>query len=535
MSVTPDAAARELADGEHPAQEMSRGELREATLEAMRWVSIARIAAEALTVAAAIVLAHLITPAQFGRLAVAVIVSEMAEAITAEGLGNALVQRRSLQRAHLEAGMLIGLVLGCGLMLLTVFLVPLATTPLFGAQTTSLFVLFAPVFLLSSLQIVPLALLQRRLDFRTSGLIEVLGVASASLTAVALAATLHLQAKSYVIGVIVSSTLTLVLLLAATKPPLPRARARHARELLSFGGPAAFAGLSWVIQRNIDYLILGARLRAAQVGFYYRAYTVGVEGERRVSGIIARLALPVYSRTEDLAHMRALRARIVRANAVIVFPLLTLFIVLAPELMPWLFGAHWRPAVLPSQILAGAGMAITVNNANSPLVLAANRPRALSVFNMCQLAGYTGTILYCSSYGLVSACIGVVVFQLLVSAAYVLVLHRLVGMPRTQLVHDLGAASVGSLAMAAALVPLSSLLAHASVPLLVRFALLGATGGCAYLAVIRLAFPLAWSDLALIAARLRSRRRDPLKSRAGAEPLDTGERPAAPAPSGGRA
>jgi O-antigen/teichoic acid export membrane protein/GT2 family glycosyltransferase len=510
---------------EPPVQEISRGDLREATLDAVRWVSIARVAAEVLMVGAGVVLAHLITPAQFGRLAIAVIVSEMAEAITAEGLGNALVQRRSLERAHLQAGMAVGLIVGLGLMLLTIFVVPFATTPLFGAETTSLFQLFAPVFLLSGAQIVPLALLQRRLDFRTSSAIEVSGVALSAVTAVTLAAVLDLQAKAYVIGAIASGVLTLILLLAVTRPPLPRLRLRETRELLTFGLPAAFAGLSWVIQRNIDYIILGVRLSAAQVGFYYRAFTVSVEGERRVSGIITRLALPVYSRTQDLEHMRALRARIVRANATVIFPLLALFIVVAPELMPWLFGEHWQPAVLPAQILAGAGMAITVNNANSPLLLAANRPRALSIFNVCQLAGYAGTILYCSSYGLIAVCIGVVVFQLLVTVAYAVMLHRLVDMPRSQLLHDLGAASVGSLVMVAIAVPLSSLLAGVELPMLIRVSLVGAVSAGVYLAVIGLAFPTAWSDLGLIATRVLQRKRPPLKSPETAHSLDRTEPP----------
>jgi O-antigen/teichoic acid export membrane protein/glycosyltransferase involved in cell wall biosynthesis len=512
-----------MAGSEAPVEDISRGELREATLNAVRWVSIARGAAEVLAFASGVVLAHLITPAQFGRLAVAVIVSEMAEAITAEGLGNALVQRRTIDRSHLQAGMLIGLVVGLGLMLATLFLAPLLTTPLFGSETTSLFQLFAPVFLLSGIKIVPLSLLQRRLDFRTSSVIELSGVALSAVTAVALAAAFDLQAKAYVLGAIASALLTLILLLAATRPPLPRLRVREIRELLSFGLPAAFAGLSWVIQRNIDYMILGVRLSAAQVGFYYRAFTVSVEGERRVSGIITRLALPVYSRTQDLEHMRSLRARIVRANATVTFPLLALFIVIAPELMPWLFGAHWQPAVLPAQIMAGAGMAITVNSANSPLLLAANRPRALSVFNLCQLVGYAGTILYCSSYGLISVCIGVVVFQVLVTLAYAVLLNRLVDMPGAQLVHDLGAASVGSVVLVALAVPLSSLLAGEQIPMLIRFVLVGAAAAVAYLAVIRLAFPTAWSDLRLIAERVLRRKGGPPESTTPAQPLCAAE------------
>lgn len=484
------------------AHEISRGELHEATLDAVRWISIARIFAEIVAFSSGIVLAHLVSPAEFGRLAVAVIVNEMAEAITGQGLGNALVQRKVLRRAHLQGGMAIGVGTGVGLMGLTLVLGPLVVTPLFGAQTATLFELFSVVFLLSGIKIVPLAILQRKLDFRTSSLVELSGSLLSAFVAVALAASLGLQAKSYVFGQIAAGVLTLVLLLLATKPPLPRLRLAEIRELLAFGLPAAFAGLTWVIQRNIDYMILGVRLSAAQVGYYYRAYTVSFEGESKISGIITRLALPVYARTEDLAHMRSLRARIVRANATTVFPVLGLFIVLAPEVMPWLFGAHWQPAVLPAQILAVAGMAATINNANSPLLLAAGRPRELSIFNVFQLVGYAATILVCSTHGLVTVCIGVAAFQLAVTVAYAVILNRLVQMPAGQLFSDLAAAVLCTGAMAAVAVALSRALAGAELPMPVSPTLVGIGATLTYLTALRLAFPAAWSDVLMIAIRI---------------------------------
>ncbi len=484
-----------------------RSGLKDATLDALRWVSIARGLAEVVVFGAGVALAHLVTPAEFGRLAVAVIVNELSESLAAESLGNALVQRSTLGRRHLQAGMFIGLVSGFALMVLTIVLAPLIVGPLFGAQTTALFQLFAPLFLLAGVRVVPLATLQRRLDFRTAGKIELGGVTVSALTAVGLASVLGLQAKSYVFGELASGVLMLALLLAVARPPLPRARMKEMRELLAFGLPAGFSGLSWVIQRNIDYAILGARLPAAGVGYYYRAFTVSVEGERRISGIVSRLALPVYSRIRELHDMRAVRARIVRANATVVIPLLALFIVIAPRLVPWLFGEHWQPAVLPAQILAGAGIAMTVNGANSALLLAANRQRELSLFNLCQLVAYAATVLLCSSRGLIAVCIGVVAFQLVVTFAYMFLLNRLVDMPRGQLLHDLKAAVISSSVLLAVSLLASSLMGRTGASTPLYLVVVGAAGLCAYAAAVRVLFPRAWSDLALIAGRLAPKAR----------------------------
>ena len=53
--------------------------------------------------------------------------------------------------------------------------------------------------------------------------------------------------------------------------------------------------------------------------------------------------------------MFALRRRMVRLLTMTIFPLLVGLVVLAPVVVPWLFGPDWVPAVLPTQLLAGAG------------------------------------------------------------------------------------------------------------------------------------------------------------------------------------
>ena len=194
---------------------------------------------------------------------------------------------------------------------------------------------------------------------------------------------------------------------------LPRWRPRQMREIAGFGLPAGAASMAMVGYGNIDYLILGAKLSPAQVGFYYRAYTLGVQYETKISNIVSRIAFPIYSRTEDLDHMRALRSRVIRINAVVIYPLLALFIAIAPQLVPWLFGAQWAPAVVPAQILTVAGMARMINNGTPSLVLAAGKPRTLLGFNLYRLATLAVVVFVAAPYGLNVVCVAVAAFQVI--------------------------------------------------------------------------------------------------------------------------
>ena len=84
---------------------------------------------------------------------------------------------------------------------------------------------------------------------------------------------------------------------------------------------------------------------AAQVGLFWRAFQLGVVYQEKISGIMMRLAFPVYSRTTDLDELRRFHERATRIHAAVLLPLLSLLIVTAPDLVPWVFGERWAPAV----------------------------------------------------------------------------------------------------------------------------------------------------------------------------------------------
>ena len=102
------------------------------------------------------------------------IVSELALSLANEGAGSALVQRRGRSIAPTSrAPRCCPCWSAPSLTLATLFVVPLMTTPLFGEQTTELFRLLSPMFLIAAVGIVPLAMLERRLDFRRISIIEI--------------------------------------------------------------------------------------------------------------------------------------------------------------------------------------------------------------------------------------------------------------------------------------------------------------------------------------------------------------------------
>ena len=93
-------------------------------------------------------------------------------------------------------------------------------------------------------------------------------------------------------------------------PPLPRLRRRPMRDLLAYGTNASLAAVSWVGFRNCDYAIIAARVGSLQSGLYFRAYTLAVEYQRKVSDVMTTVALPgALLAAPDLRSFRSCAAR----------------------------------------------------------------------------------------------------------------------------------------------------------------------------------------------------------------------------------
>jgi O-antigen/teichoic acid export membrane protein len=475
--------------------------LKEATLSGVRWVMLTRVASETLALGATVALARLLSPAEFGRAAVALIFIPLATILTFEGFASALVQRESIEDSHVRSAVSMSLLGGAALSAIAAALAPLLWRPLFGAQTAGLMLLMSPVFLIAALGGVSRALLWRGLRFRRMSLIEMAALSIGSVVALALALD-GLGARAIVIGALAQVAIGTALLCAAAPAPLPRWHRGSQREISGFGVPAALAGLVDVMFRNVDYAIVAARLPAAQTGIYWRAFNLGVVYQDKLSGVMMQLAFPVYARTESHAELRRLHERATRVHAAVIFPLLVSLIVLAPVLIPFVLGAAWIPSVEPTQILAVAGMVAAILTGYPQVMLAVGRPRALLRFNLAMLAVYAAAIFLAVGYGLIAVAIAASsVYVCILVGVYRFLLGRYIGLSIRRLIPELGPALAGCLALVAVSAPLRVLLAPALAPVL-TIALVGSAGLLAYASTLRSVSPAAWADLGLLLTRV---------------------------------
>lgn len=341
-------------------------DLRSAAFSGGRWSLIESVGQQLSSSIATVVLARLLVPADFGLVAVVMIVVNLLQVFVEVGISASLVQRKEVDSTLLSTMFWASVGLGgLGAGVTAALAVPLAAS--FGHGEAAPLIGVASVMVLFSLANgVPNSLLMRALRFRERSLLAVSSSATYLVIAIVLAAAFDLGAWSIVIGRVVASAV-LLMSTAVVAGWVPALRFEPARLKEDLGFNAGFLGMRVVtyFSKNVDYWAVGRRFGESALGAYYVAYVLPNIVRQRMTWAAERALFPVLTR------MRAERSRFAHAYrdalqfvALIAFPALIGLAAITERLVPIVFGDQWDAAIRPMQVLALAAAL----DALSPLV-----------------------------------------------------------------------------------------------------------------------------------------------------------------------
>lgn len=473
-----------------------------------------------------LILARLIVPAEFGRYAVAMVIASLA-LVPGIGVGSAVVQRSTLSREYLQAASALVLVSAVVIVGLAFAVASLIIAPVFGSRTADLVRLTTPMCFISATTSLPNALLQRRLEFRRLGIIDVASGVSASAASLAMGVD-GMGAYALVLGATAGMLVQGVLSCAFVRPPRPGLPREATREVVSYAIPASLAAFSWIGFSNCDYAIVGVRLGVLSTGLYFRAYNLAVEYQKKVSQLLHTVGFPVLSRTQNQQEMNAARSHMIRQMTLILFPLLVILGIVAPVFVPWFFGHNWAAAGRPAQILAIGGASVLVIDAVGAALMAAGRPRALLAYGWAHFATYALAVFLVAPLGLNAVALSAsIVHTAFLYFAYVLMLSGTQESPLKSLWHDVAPATVSCAGAALTAVPTGLMLSSAHVGAAAYLAVVVVVGSTAYVLTLRTLFRDSWRSLLRLAGHLLPDRASRTVTRHDARPTSHREpRPA---------
>jgi O-antigen/teichoic acid export membrane protein len=299
-------------------------------------------------------LGRLLTPSDFGLMGAAAVIVALSQIVSQVGVGPAIVQRKELDRTHVEVAWTIsgalGFVLGAAVWLAAPVLARFYRIP----EVEPVLRGIAWLFPIDGLNTVGESLLTRQLRFRLFVALDVGSyVLGYALVGVVLA-WLGYGVWALVGANLAQVTLRTIAMYWATRHPVrPNLNLRAGRDLLSFGFGHSLAQVGTVLSQQGDNLVVGRYLGKAALGVYGRAYSLMVMPATIFGRIVNRVLFPVMSQVQDEKHRLASGyERALAIVALLSLPVSTFLWVVAPEFIPVLLGPRWTAAVLPFRMFS---------------------------------------------------------------------------------------------------------------------------------------------------------------------------------------
>lgn len=304
-----------------------------------------------------VVLARLLSPNDYGLMAMVVVLTGIGEVLRDFGLSSAAIQAKTLS-AHQRSNLFwINSAIGLGLALLVFVIAPAIASFYAEPRLVPISRVLAITFLLNGIATQYRAQLNRSLRFGSLALVDILGMAAG------LAAGLLLAIKGFDYWALVGQQLALsvatlftLVLSARWWPGLPR-RGVQMRALLSYGGNLVTTQLIGYATRNLDSLIIGYRFGAESLGLYSKSYQLSVMPLNQINAPATTIALPVLSRLQqepERYDQFLLHGQTVMLHLIV--GLLAFAAALAEPLILLMLGQQWQEAVPVFRILAVAGI-----------------------------------------------------------------------------------------------------------------------------------------------------------------------------------
>ncbi len=358
--------------------------------QALLWFALDNGCAQFLSFACFLILARLLTPAEYGIFALAGSLTSGVFFVL-QSVGPPLMQREELDTEHLStafwSNVLIGLAF-TGLLWLTADDVGRTLgNPGLGPVLRWM----SPTCVLMAVVSVPMAVLQRRLDVAAFVVRTLLGYVAGGAVSIFLALR-GWGAVGLAIGQIVQWTVVAGVIFSATRSvPKFSLSLRAYTELASYSIHVISASVVTFATPRMQLLLVGALLDPTSVGYIAVAIRLVETIRAVVMGPVGWLSLPVLSPLQKSEHRfdEVFRSLVVAASSVWV-PVVTAVGVTAPVVVPIVFGRQWSGSAGIIQAMCFGSVLDPINAFAGAALYAKGRP---GIFNGLTIMSLVITII----------------------------------------------------------------------------------------------------------------------------------------------
>lgn len=326
--------------------------LKKETAKGVVWSAVERFSSGGVLFLADIILARMLTPNDFGLIAIVSIFIQIAQTFIDSGFSNALIQKKD--RSQIDYSTVFYFNIGIAIILYIAIYVaaPYISKYFNNPELNSLTRIVSLNLIIGALISVQKTRLTIELNFKTQAIITLISSLFATVIAIGMAYN-GFGVWSLVFLSLINITLQTVLIYFIIKwyPSLIFSTTAFKR-LFGFSSKLLGASLIHLLYRNVYPVIIGKYFSSTVLGFYNRAETYAMFPAQSIGPIISRVAFPIFSKIQDDNEKLSIAySKYIVYASFIIFPIMIGLLTLAKPLTLLVLKDQWLPMVPMLQIL----------------------------------------------------------------------------------------------------------------------------------------------------------------------------------------
>ena len=450
----------------------------------LAWAAGAKSVTQLLNWAFTLIVAHKLSPADFGLVNMAGFIGVLTATLAEFGMGQAV-----LQMPEMEPGVVAQLNTTCVAICSAAYAVVVVASPLiatfFHDVRVRLLVIWNSVgLIITGLQSVPNGLLEKDLDYRR------LSVGESVTTVVQSAATVGMAFAGFaywslVIGAVAGRVAGAGLNYYWKPVPFAFPRWRQIQAPMRLGAHIAIGRIASTAYTMADGVVVARTLGAAAAGAYGMAMNLANAPAEKIGLLVMRVTGPLFARVQKDRELVPRYFRIITESlSLSVFPLLLGLAVVAPDAVRVLLGPKWTAAVGPLRWLAIFMCARTLSMLCGQVLNSLRYTRFNMIVSLVSFAVMPAAFVLASRWGTGAVAASWLILAPVTVLPLVVKVLRAVGLGYLDYARVLLPSLAGCALMVAAALAVRFSLGATHAPAVVRLSLQVAAGGAAYLAFL---------------------------------------------------
>ena len=330
--------------------------LKQRTVNGVVWSAIERFLSLGIQMICTLVVAHFLTPYDFGLLGMVTVFSAVGMVIIDSGFGSALIRRNDNTNLDYSSVFYFNVILGILAYIILYFFAPIIAKFYGVPELTSICRITFLILPINALGLIQNTKLIKQINFKAIAIVSITAALISGTAGIIIALKIRNVWALVIQNLAMYVLRTILLWIIGNWKPLLEFSFASIKSMWGYSVNLLISGLIGSLTVNIYPLIIGKIYNATQLGYYSQADRFQKLPSTSLTEVIQRVCFPILAEVkDDLLKMRNVYRQLIMISFFIIFPIMMLLSGIAHELIIVLLGNQWETTAIFFQVLCVVG------------------------------------------------------------------------------------------------------------------------------------------------------------------------------------